>query len=198
MKIRLSRMWTAATFSLGVALTLTPTLVAAPVQADEASEINAEAQQALQRFKDKVKNASDVLARAEGVLVFPEVKKVGLVAGAQWGKGALYVGQKLNKPVANYRMDAGSVGLQAGYREADFVFVFFTKEALEDFRDGPEWSAGAEAGLTLADENWDGSVDTLARETPIVAFVFDEDGLMGDVSVSGIRFARYTPEKGKR
>lgn len=195
--IHLNRTLKAAMLAAGLSLVIAPVLMATPVQADEATEIKKDVDQALKRFRTNVKNASTLLERAQGVLVVPEVKKVGLVAGAQWGKGVLYTGD-LTKPAAYYRMDAGSLGLQAGYREADFVFLFLTKEALDEFRAEPEWTAKAEADLTVADESWDGSVNSLTRRARIAVFVVDEEGVMGDVSVSGTRFARYTPEKGDK
>ena len=57
-------------------------------------EIDASVDAALQGFKKNVKGANDYLRAAKGVLVMPDVKKVGFVVGAQWGEGALRVGGK--------------------------------------------------------------------------------------------------------
>jgi lipid-binding SYLF domain-containing protein len=77
------------------------------------------------------------------VLVIPDVKKVGFIIAGQWGTGALQVG---GRTVDYCTMTAGSAGFQAGYQEADFVFVFFTQDAVAGFAFGREgvmggWSA---------------------------------------------------------
>ena len=62
--------------------------------AKSAKEIDASADVALERFKKEVKGAEDYLKGAKGVLVMPNVKKVGLVIAGQWGEGVLRVDNK--------------------------------------------------------------------------------------------------------
>ena len=64
---------------------------------------------------------------------------LGFILGGQGGKGSLRKGAK---SIAYYDLSAGTVGLQAGYQKADFVFVFFTDKALNDFAKGSEWTFG--------------------------------------------------------
>lgn len=150
-------------------------------------EIDAKVDASLLRFQQDVPGAEDYLKAAKGVLVLPEVKKAGLVVGGQWGDGALRVG---NKTVAYYRMDAGSVGFQAGYQEANFIFLFLTKQALDQFRAGKGWTAGADAGITLVDVGTGMSLDTLKGKDAVIGFVFGKEGLMGGWSLKGAKFSR--------
>ncbi len=151
-------------------------------------EIDASVDAALQGFKKEVKGASEYLAAAKGVLVMPDVKKVGFVVGAQWGEGALRVD---GKTVDYYKMEAGSAGFQAGYQKANFVFLFLTQEALDSFHNSNGWSAGAEAGITVVDASTpSASLDTLKAKSSVVAFAFGKEGLMGGWSAKGTKFTK--------
>ena len=170
-------------------------LLAAPLagraSADDRVEIDAKADAALRRLHKQVKGADELLGAAKGVLVVPEVKKAGFVVAGQWGKGALRVG---GKTVDYYRMEAGSAGFQAGYQEADFVFLFLTDAALAKFRAGKGWTVGAEAGVTVIDKAAAVSADTLRNSKPVVAFVFGKEGLMAGWSAEGTKFTRFEPK----
>ena len=93
-----------------------------------------------------------------------------------------------------YRMEAGSAGFQAGYQEADFVFLFLTDAALAKFRAGKGWTVGAEAGVTVIDKAAAVSADTLRNSKPVVAFVFGKEGLMAGWSAEGTKFTRFEPK----
>lgn len=156
------------------------------------TEIDANVDAALARFKNDVKGAGDFLKGSKGVLVMPDVKKVGFVVGAQWGEGALRVG---GKTVDYYKMEAGSAGFQAGYQKANFVFLFLTQAALDNFRASEGWSGGVEAGITVVDASTPNmTLDTLKSKSSIVAFGFGEEGLMGGWSAKGTKFTKL-PKK---
>jgi lipid-binding SYLF domain-containing protein len=157
-------------------------------QAKGTQEIDANVDAALKSFKKDVKGAEEYLAAARGVLVMPDVKKVGFVVGAQWGEGALRVG---GKTVDYYKMDAGSAGFQAGYQKASFVFLFLTQEALDSFRASSGWGGGVEAGITVVDASTPNvSADTLKAKSSVVAFAFGKEGLMGGWSAKGTKFTK--------
>lgn len=173
------------------AMTLLAFLSFGIAHADSAREIDAHADAALSEFRKTVKGADEYLAAAKGVLMIPEVKKVGLVVGGQWGDGVLRVG---GKTVDYYRLAAASVGLQAGVQRANYLFVFLTEEALNNFRSGKGWDAGIDAGVTLIDESVGASVDTLKAKSSVVAFIFGKEGLMGGYSLKGQKLTRFKPE----
>jgi lipid-binding SYLF domain-containing protein len=173
--------------SLMVALALTGI-----ARADTAREINASTDAAVADFRRTIKGADDYLAAAKGVLVVPHVKKVGLIAGGQWGEGALRV---KGKTVAYYKMTAASVGFQAGYQEANYLFIFLTDESLKKFRTGKGWDAGIDAGVTVVDQSVGASVDTLKAKSSVVAFIFGKEGLMGGYSLKGQKLSRFEPKK---
>lgn len=157
-------------------------------QAKSTQEIDASVEAALQTFKKEVKGAEDYLKGAKGALVMADVKKAGFVVGAQWGEGALKVG---TKTVEYYKMQAGSVGLQAGFQDANFVFLFLTQQALDSFRASEGWAAGMEAGITVVDASTPAmSLDTLKSKSSVVAFAFGRQGLMGGWSAKGTKFSK--------
>lgn len=174
-----------------LALVLLGFLAIGGARADSAREIDAHADSALSEFRRTVKGADEYLAAAKGVLVIPEVKKVGLVVGGQWGEGVLRIA---GKTADYYRMTAASIGFQAGVQQANYVFVFLTQEVLNAFRTGKGWDAGIDTGVTLIDESIGASVDTLKAKSSVVAFIFGSEGLMGGYSLKGQKLSRFKPE----
>ena len=165
-------------------------VLSVPARAESAAEINAKVATALAEFRKEVKVADEYLKAARGVLVIPDVKKVGLVVAAQWGTGALQIG---GKNVDYYKMEAGSAGFQAGYQKADFVFIFFTDDAVKKFRDSQRWTVGAEAGLTFVEVSTGVAVDTLKNQNAVAGFAFGKEGLMAGWSAKGTKFTRIKP-----
>lgn len=166
-------------------------VTAGAAQADTSSEINASTDAAIADFRKSVKGADEYLAAGKGALVIPEVKKVGLVVGGQWGEGALRIN---GKTAAYYKMTAASVGFQAGYQKASYLFIFLTEDALKNFRSGKGWNAGIDAGVTVVDESVGASFDTLKAKSSVVAFIFGKEGLMGGYSLKGQKLTKFTPK----
>jgi len=170
---------------LALSLTL---LLPDAARAKSRQEIDASVDNALRLFRKDVKGADDYLKGAKGVLVLTDVKKIGLVVGAQWGQGALRAGAKT---LDYYEMSVGSVGFQAGYQDANFLFLFLTQEALDAFRKSEGWGAGLETGITIVDASTPSvSLDTLRGKASVVGFVYGKSGLMAGWSAKGMKFTR--------
>lgn len=157
-----------------------------------AGEIDAGVDAAIAEFRKGVEGADEYLKAAKGMLVVPEVTKVGLIVGGQWGEGALRVA---GMTMDYYRMEAASVGMQAGYQKASYLFIFLTEEALKEFHAGAGWGAGFDAGVTLVETGLGASVDTLKAKTSVIAFIFGKEGLMGGFSLKGQKITKFTPPK---
>jgi lipid-binding SYLF domain-containing protein len=154
-----------------------------------AEEINIGVDAALQRFKDTVMGGEQFLARAKGVLVFPKVIKAGLIVGGEYGEGALRIG---NKTVAYYSTAAASLGLQAGVQAKSLILVFLTDDALEDFRRSKGWKAGADGSVAVIQWGVGEDINTIDIKDPIVGFVFNNKGLMFNLTIEGAKFTRIT------
>jgi len=151
-----------------------------------ATEIDAGINPSLEKLKD-LKGGNAVLEKAEGVLVFPAVFKAGIGLGAEYGEGALLIG---GKTVDYYSTAAASIGFQLGAQKKTIIIAFMDKGALKDFRNSDGWKAGADASITVVAVGADGSVDTSKTNKPIVAFVFDQKGLMYNLTLEGAKFTR--------
>jgi lipid-binding SYLF domain-containing protein len=68
--------------------------------ADTAAELDKKAKLALQNLYDNSKAARDISKKAKGILVFPSIKKAGLMIGGQYGEGALLVDGKAAERLA--------------------------------------------------------------------------------------------------
>lgn len=150
-------------------------------------EIDAKVHATLSRLYETVKGSKELVGKANGVLVFPSVLKVGFVAGGEYGEGALHVG---GKSVAYYSTVSGSFGLQAGAQSKAVIFLFMTHDALSKFRNSKGWSAGGEGSVALLKVGANGEIDTTTATAPVEAIVMTNAGLMGDVSLSGTKVSR--------
>ena len=150
-----------------------------------AKEIDASADAAMDRFYKQVKDAKDVVSRAKGMLVLPNVKKGALIVGGEYGQGAMRVG---GKTVEYYSMISGSVGFQIGGQAKDVIIAFMTSDALKKFRNSKGWEAGVDGNVALVTLGAGESAITAMSKDPIVAFVFDVKGLIADMSLRGAKF----------
>jgi lipid-binding SYLF domain-containing protein len=108
--------------------------------------IDAKVQGTMSRLYANVKGSRELVAKANGVLVFPSVIQAGFVVGGQYGEGALRVG---GKSVGYYSTVSGSFGLQAGGQSKAIIFLFMTRDALNRFRRSDGWAArGRRIGRT--------------------------------------------------
>jgi lipid-binding SYLF domain-containing protein len=157
--------------------------------ADLHRSIDADVDSTLQRLYATVGGSRELVAKANGVLVFPSVIQAGLVVGAQYGKGALRAG---GHTVGYYSTTSGSFGLQAGAQSKALIFLFMTQDALNKFRSSNGWSAGADASVALVRMGANGTIDTTTATKPVQAFVLTNAGLMADASIEGTKVSRLT------
>ena len=62
--------------------------------AKTAKEINTSVNACLDRFYKEINGGKELAGKAKGVLVLPGVIKAGLIAGGEYGEGALRVGRE--------------------------------------------------------------------------------------------------------
>jgi lipid-binding SYLF domain-containing protein len=131
-----------------------------------------------------------LMHKAAGVLVFPRVTKGGVGVGGEFGEGALQVN---GKTVGYYSVGAASVGLTLGLAKHSEIIMFMTQSSLDKFTSSQGWSIGADAGVTVVSGGANGSYDTQTQQKPILAFVFAEKGLIGDLSLEGSKISKINP-----
>ncbi len=157
--------------------------------AKTAKEIDVSVDVALDRFKNEVPGAQEFLKNAKGVLVVPNVIRIGFGFGGEYGEGALLIG---GKTVDYYSAAAGSFGFQIGAQSKNIVIIFMDENALIKFRDSLGWRAGVDGSVALIDYGAGGSVDTNNIKHPVVGFVFGVKGLMVNLSLEGSKFTKLS------
>ncbi len=158
-----------------------------PAMAASSAEINAGVDQTLSRFTKEVAGANAFLKSAKGALVFPKVYKGGIGIGGEYGEGALRVG---GRTVDYYSTAAASIGFQLGGQVKSIIILFMQDEALQKFRDSEGWKVGVDGSIALVDIGAGRELSTQTIKDPIVAFIFDQKGLMYNLTLEGSKFTK--------
>lgn len=150
-------------------------------------EIDTNADSTLDRLYSNVKGSRDLVAKANGVLVFPSVIAAGLGVGGQYGEGVL----RAHGTVLDYYSIASvSIGLQVGAQSKAVMFLFMTPEALNKFRGSQGWAAGVDASVAVLRVGANGEVDASTATGPVLAFVLTNAGLMANLTLEGTKITR--------
>jgi lipid-binding SYLF domain-containing protein len=170
---------------LGV--TISMALGAAAVRADSKDHIDGKSQEALATLREYSPDAGPLLDEAAGVLVFPDVVKMGFGVGGQYGEGVLLID---DKPAAYYATAGASFGLQLGAQFKAEVILFMTEDALVKFRSSQGWEVGVDGSVAVVDTGAGGEIDSRTANQPVVAFIFSNKGLMGSLTLEGGKITR--------
>jgi lipid-binding SYLF domain-containing protein len=155
--------------------------------AASAAEINVSVNEALKRFRADVDGGDVFLKKAEGVLVFPKVYKAGIGIGGEYGEGALRIG---GKTVEYYNTVSASIGFQLGAQAKTVILVFLEKQALNDFRKSDGWKAGVDGSVAVIKWGVGEDINTTDIKDPIIGFVFNNKGLMYNLTLEGSKFTK--------
>jgi lipid-binding SYLF domain-containing protein len=150
------------------------------------SEIDTRVGDALTRFYAAGPNHRELARKASAVLVFPRVTKAGVGVGGEYGEGALEVN---GATVGYYKVTGASVGATLGAARRSEVILFMTDAAREKFVNSKGWTIGADAGVAVV-KGAGADMDSQTLQHPVLAFVFGEKGLIGDVSLEGAKISK--------
>ncbi len=156
-------------------------------EAASKAKIDRKVNNALADFREDIGGADAVLSKAVGVLVFPSIVKAGIGIGGESGNGALRIG---GRSVAYYNTSAASIGFQLGAQARRQIIVFLDQKALDKFRASDGWEIGVDASVAVITIGAGGAIDTTTLDQPIVAFIFDNKGLMYNLSLEGSKITR--------
>lgn len=169
-------------------------IIATHVQADSlapsAYEINRSVTAALNRLYSQNEAARALGARAQAVLVFPDITKGAFIVGAQYGYGALRRGRKT---IGYYNTAAASYGFQAGVKKFGYALFFMTPSALSYLEKSGGWAIGTGPSIVVVDQGMARSMTTTSMRSDVYAFVFDQTGLMGGIGLEGSKITRISP-----
>ena len=85
-------------------------------------------------------------------------------------------------------MTGVSFGFQVGAQGRTEILLFTTEEALARFRASANWQAGVDGSITIVRLGAAKSIDTDNLRVPIMGFIFDNAGLMYDLSLKGNKY----------
>jgi lipid-binding SYLF domain-containing protein len=155
--------------------------------ASSKAELDASADTALQHFFALNPANKPLAQKAAGILIFSHVTKGGIGVAGEYGQGVLRVG---NATVDYYSIGSASVGLTLGIAKHREIIMFMTQDSLDKFTASKGWSIGADAAVVLVKQGASGQYDSDTIGKPILAFVFGEKGLLGDVSLEGSKISK--------
>lgn len=162
---------------LGLALVL----AAGAVRADSREQIETKSGVALGELRGFAPDVQRLLRSARGVLVFPDIVRMGFGTGGQYGEGALLVG---GNAVAYYATTSSHPVLPEGARRTARVILFMTEDALVSFRNTVGWQIGVHGEVDLVQAV--GNTLRLARsEHPVLALGFSDLGMMQGLNLNG-------------
>jgi lipid-binding SYLF domain-containing protein len=156
-------------------------------RAESKQEIDVSVSDSLKQFTAANPAHSQLLHKAVGVLVFPRITKAGAGIGGEHGDGALLKG---GMTAHYYSLSSASLGLTLGAGQRTEVFLFMSDEALAKFEASDGYSVGVDAQVAVVSKGAGGDYDSETLKKPILCFVFDEKGLIGDVSLKGSKIKR--------
>jgi lipid-binding SYLF domain-containing protein len=160
---------------------------AAPALAETAAEIDAGVEAARDACAADVVGCNTAAEKAQGMLVFPKVTKGAVGVGGSYGEGALIVD---DKTAGYYSSAAASIGLQLGAETYSQIIMFMTIEALDAFRNSSGWEVGGNAKVTMIDRGKAADINAMITDNPVIAFIFGQQGLMGDLSLEGAKITK--------
>ncbi|MBB2926441.1 MULTISPECIES: BPSL1445 family SYLF domain-containing lipoprotein [Paraburkholderia] len=189
MKRRIFVLTAAAAAGLAAAgcSTTTSSGTSGATDAAKRQEIDAAVDGTMSRLFSTVPGSQELVAKSQGVLVFPSVGKAAFIIGGSYGQGALRVG---GSTVGYYSTAAASFGLQAGVQSTAVIFLFMTQDSLDKFRNSKGWSVGGDVAVALVKVGANGQIDTRTATAPVQAIVMTNTGIMADASVAGTKVTK--------
>jgi lipid-binding SYLF domain-containing protein len=155
--------------------------------AASAAEIDRDVDAALKTLLAKSASARELFEKAKAVLVFPSITKAGLIAGGQYGEGAL---RKNGRTVGYYSTVAASFGLQLGVQRFGYALFFMTNSALKWLDKSDGWEIGTGPSVVIVDVGAAGALTTTTARSEIYAFFFSQKGLMAGLGLQGTKITR--------
>ncbi|MCW1916934.1 YSC84-related protein [Luteolibacter sp. GHJ8] len=155
------------------------------------AKIAADSRAALQDLYAKNAAARRLGKQASGVLVFPHILKGGFVVGAEGGNGALLGADGSVR--GYYQTAAASYGLQAGVEKFGYALFLMDSKEVANLNQAAGWSVGTSPSLVVVDRGLSAELTTKTVDRGTYAFIFDQRGLMGGVSLKGSKITRIKP-----
>lgn len=171
----------AALAALALAALLGPGCTTAPKTTEERTALSREADASLSSFRAADPTLDELMSRAVGHAIFPDIGKAGFIAGGAYGRGMVYQNGQF---IGFADVSKGSVGLQAGAQTFSQLIVFLRQEQMEQLkRNNFAFSADVSAVAIKA-----GAARAADYSKGVVVFTQSRGGLMAEASIGGQQF----------
>lgn len=154
-------------------------------ETNNVASLEAQAQQAVQTFKQKDPTLKTFFNNAAGYVVFPTVGEGAFIVGGAHGKGIVF---QNGQPIGQATLAEGTVGAQIGGQSFSEVIFFHDPQSLQRFEQGNfEFSAGVNA---VAANSGVGAATNYRNG--VAVFTAARSGLMAKAAIGGQKFT-YQP-----
>lgn len=152
-----------------------------------AAELDAAADATLARLRATEPVSEQMIRKAKGILIFPEIVKGGFLVGGATGEGLLRV---KGRNAGIYRSNALSFGLQAGLTKFGYVVFFMDDNALRFAKETQGWEIGTAPNVTIADKGVARRLSSSTLQNGIYVFFLDRKGLFAGAGLEGTKISR--------
>jgi lipid-binding SYLF domain-containing protein len=153
-------------------------------------EIDASVNATLNQFFARVPYSRDLANKALAVLVFPTIVKAGFGIGGEYGEGELQI---RGRNAGYYNIASASIGFQFGAQARSVIIMFMTPGALDQFRATDGFKVGVDGSIAIIAIGAGGAIDTNSVTKPVIGFIFDQKGLMYNLTLEGSKISRMSP-----
>lgn len=172
---------------VAVIFTVTATLASGAEAATTKEELNTDSDAALKTLVQTNPKAAEIAAKAKAVLIFPSIVKAGFVFGGGYGEGILKEGSKID---GYYNSVTASWGFQAGAQSYGYIVFLMNDRAVHYVHQTHGWEVGVGPTIVVVNQGVAKNLSTTTLKDDAYAFIFDQKGLMGGVSLEGTKISR--------
>jgi lipid-binding SYLF domain-containing protein len=152
-------------------------------------EISANVNATLNKFFRETPYGRDLANRALAVLVFPTIVKAGFGIGGEYGEGELQI---RGRNAGYYNIASASIGFQLGAQARTVILMFMTEGALAQFQRTDGFKIGVDGSVAIITVGAGGAIDTNSVTKPVIGFIFDQKGLMYNLTLEGSKISRIS------
>jgi len=146
-----------------------------------------EAKAALKVLQKEHPAATSYIHKAVAILVFPNVYKAGIGIGGEYGEGVLFEHGKVK---AFYNIVTLSFGLQLGVQKKSIVILFLEPREYRKFLASDGFKVGVDGSIAVIKWGVGEDISNLNVNKLVVAFVFNNKGLMYNLTLEGSKITR--------
>lgn len=157
------------------------------------SDISRDARAALDDLYAKEPGARRLARSAAGILVFPNVRKGGLMVGVEAGNGVLFA--RNGETMGYYQTAGASYGLQAGVQQFGYALFLMSPSDVANLDRAAGWEVGSSPDFVVVDRGKSATLTSRTVDRGTYAYVFSQKGLMAGVSFKGTKVTRIDPRR---